>query len=125
MSAAVAPCARRAIISSGPDRATPQGCKRKAQDAEHEYALGTVDVTEPAPDDNQCCITDQIDGDDRLNLSSTGAQIDRYGRKGDIDDKRVDHEHELRCDDGGEHPPALRGVRRADRGLIERDGVIL
>jgi hypothetical protein len=76
-------------------------------DAEQEHALAADEVTESAGEQQQAAERDEegVDDPGEITLGEMEVALDR--RQGDVHDRRVEHDHELReADDHEGHPPA-------------------
>ena len=76
------------------------------EQADDEGALAAEDVADPPPEQEQAAEGERVGGDHPLAAVVGEAEVGLGRRQGDVDDRRVEDDHQLRQAEDGEDPPA-------------------
>ena len=112
--AAAAPCRKRAPTRAPPLGAMPHSIEAatKASHADQEDALAPEEIAEAAGEQQQAPEGDQVAVDDPGQARLAEVQVRLDGGEGDVDDRRVEDDHQLaQADDEERDPPAAVGLR--------------
>ena len=115
VSAAAAPWAKRAPISIASlwASAADHRSDDEGGEADEEDALAAEEVAEPAGEQQQAAEGDQVavDHPGQARLAEVEVPLDRG--EGDVDDRRVEHDHQLpEADDEERDPPGAVAASR-------------
>ena len=100
------------------------GGRRRAEerDADQEQPAAADEVGGAAAEEQEAAEHQRVGVDDPLQLLGAQIQIGLDRRQGDVDDRRVEHDHELReadDDEGGPAGTGGEGVGHEGEGLLE------
>ena len=91
--------------------AADRGGDREADQAADERPLAAEEITEAAAEQQQRAERERVRGDDPLARVVGEAEVLLRARQGDVHDRRVEDDHQLRDADHCEDQPAARVVR--------------
>ena len=111
ISAAPSPCRPRSAISISELTASPASSDAvvKTTRPDEEDALAPDQIARAAAEQQKATEDERVGVDDPLEVRLAQAQIGLDGREGDVDDRRVEDDHELREADQDEDDPGIRG----------------
>jgi hypothetical protein len=90
----------------GPRKPAEQGTDREEGQSGEEQSPPAEEVGEPSTEQKRAAEHDRVRGDDPLKARLREAQVDLDRGQGDIDDRDVQDDHELRRHDQREGTPA-------------------
>ena len=110
INAAKAPCSPRAANSSSwvPGDPTECGGSGKSEQADDEGALAPGVVGDPATQQQQAAEGEGVGRDHPLPVGIGDAEVLLCRRQRDVDDRCVQHDHQLRRGEHRERPPSTR-----------------
>ena len=97
-----------------------QRAHREEEESADEQAAPAEEVRQPAAEEQRAAEEDRVRGDDPLQARLRKAEVRLDRRQGDVDDRHVEDDHELRRDDESQAAPPPSTIRSASHQLTSK-----